>query len=83
MPRAACASEANQSTEFKFSIGNISGSAWGLKGNEGMAAWQKSSGTSLSTAAKIITADASIGSYNANSGTLTQGLGFVGMRHRS
>jgi predicted porin len=47
-----------------------------------MAAGQKSSGTSLSTTGQLITADASIDSYNANSDAATQGLSFVGMRHR-
>ncbi|WP_438392073.1 porin [Caballeronia sp. DA-9] len=47
-----------------------------------LAAYQRASGTTLSTAGKIIAADASIGDYGANSGSNTQGLAIVGIRHK-
>jgi predicted porin len=47
-----------------------------------LAGWQKASGTTLNSAGKIITADASIGSFGSNSGTNTQGLVVLGIRHR-
>ncbi len=44
--------------------------------------WQKASGTTLNSAGKVIAADASIGSFAVNSGTNTQGLVVLGIRHR-
>jgi predicted porin len=47
-----------------------------------LAGWQKASGSTLNTSGKIIPADASIGSYDVNSGTDKQGLLAIGVRHR-
>jgi predicted porin len=47
-----------------------------------LAGWQKASGTTLDSAGKPIAAAASIGSYVVNSGTDSQGLVILGMRHR-
>jgi predicted porin len=47
-----------------------------------LAAWQKASGTTLNSAGKPVAANASIGSFDVNSGTDTQGLVAIGMRHR-
>jgi predicted porin len=47
-----------------------------------LAGWQKASGSTLNSAGQTISANASIGSYGVNSGTDTQGLVIVGIRHR-
>jgi len=44
--------------------------------------WQKASGTTLNSQGKVVAADASIGSFEVNSGTDSQGLVAIGMRHR-
>jgi predicted porin len=47
-----------------------------------LAGWQKASGTTLNPNGKIVAANASIGSFDVNSGTDKQGLVAIGMRHR-
>jgi predicted porin len=47
-----------------------------------LAAWQKASGTTLNSSGKVVAANASIGSFDVNSGTDTQGLVAIGIRHR-
>jgi predicted porin len=47
-----------------------------------LAAWQKASGTTLNSSGKVIAANASIGSFDVGSGTDTQGLVAIGIRHR-
>jgi predicted porin len=47
-----------------------------------LAGWQKASGTTLNSSGKTVAANASIGSFDVNSGTDTQGLVAIGMRHR-
>jgi predicted porin len=44
--------------------------------------WQKANGTTLNSSGKVVAADASIGSFEVNSGTDSQGLIAIGMRHR-
>jgi predicted porin len=47
-----------------------------------LAGWQKATGTTLSTSGKPVAATASIGSFDVNSGTDTQTLVAIGVRHR-
>jgi predicted porin len=47
-----------------------------------LAGWQKASGTTMNSSGKSVPANASIGSFDVNSGTDTQGLVAIGMRHR-
>jgi predicted porin len=47
-----------------------------------LAGWQKATGTTLSTSGKPVAATASIGSFFVNSGTDTQTLVAIGIRHR-
>lgn len=47
-----------------------------------LAGYQKSSGTTLNSAGRVIAANASIGSYGVNSGSDTQALAAVGIRHK-
>ena len=47
-----------------------------------LAGWQKATGTTLNTSGKPVSATASIGSFDVNSGTDTQTLVAIGIRHR-
>ncbi|MGI4983502.1 MAG: porin [Janthinobacterium lividum] len=47
-----------------------------------LAAYQKASGTTLNSSGATVQAEASIGSYGVNSGTNSQALAVVGMRHK-
>lgn len=47
-----------------------------------LAGWQKANGSTLNTSGKVVAATASIGSFEVNSGTDTQGLVAIGIRHR-
>ncbi|CAN7470154.1 porin [Caballeronia sp. LjRoot34] len=47
-----------------------------------LAAYQKASGTTLGSDGQVVQAEASIGSYGVNSGTNSQALAIVGIRHK-
>jgi predicted porin len=47
-----------------------------------LAGWQKASGSTLNSKGNVVPANASVGSFEVNSGTDTQGLVAIGIRHR-
>ncbi|MGQ7933238.1 porin [Paraburkholderia sp. D1E] len=47
-----------------------------------LAGYQKASGNTLNASGKVVSAQASIGSYGVNSGTNSQELAIVGIRHK-